>query len=130
MSVGIPNVLTACQATAVGRFVMQSGITLTDGAELSASDRWALCLLGLVFRRAIADKAIAEQAVKESGLSWTIVRPVGLRNLAATNNYVAGPHARIALLRPLSFADCADCIVRAATIEGNWTGKVVNVGRI
>jgi hypothetical protein len=34
-----------------------------------------------------------------------------------------------ALLRPLAFVDCADCLVRAATTEGSWTEKIANVGR-
>jgi len=130
MSVGISNSLAACQASGVRLFIMQSGIMLTDGADLSAFDRWALRLVHLVFRKAIADKAIAERAVRESGLSWVIVRAVGLRDLPAGKNYVAGPDARVALLRPLPFADCADCLVRAATNEGSWTGKIVNVGRV
>lgn len=39
MSKGIPNILIACQRTGVKRFVMQSGITLSDGRELSALNR-------------------------------------------------------------------------------------------
>lgn len=128
MSVGIPNILAACRQIGVPRFVMQSGITLTDGAELSAPDRWALRAIRLVFRKALADKRPAERAVRESGLDWVIVRPAGLRDLPAGGAYRAGPGARVALLRPLAFGDCADCLVRAATVETGWTGQVVNVG--
>ena len=31
---------------------------------------------------------------------------------------------------PLSFDDCADCLLRAATDEPNWIGKIVNVGSL
>ena len=128
MSLGIPNIIAACRHAGVSRFVMQSGITLTDGAELSGPDRWALRVIRFVYRKALADKLPAEQAVKESGLNWVIVRPAGLRDQSATGTYTAGPQARIELLRPLAFTDCADCLVRAATVETDWVGQIVNVG--
>lgn len=129
MSTGIPNILAGCQDAGVKRFVMQSGITLTDGAELRRSDRYALHLIRLVFRKAIADKTVAERAVQASGLEWVIVRPVGLRDLPAGDAYVAGPRVQVALLRPLAFVDCADCLLRAAATEHSWTHQVINVGR-
>jgi uncharacterized protein YbjT (DUF2867 family) len=128
MSVGIANALAACRQAGVRRFVMQSGITLTDGADLSVADRWALRPIRLVFRKALADKAPAELAVMTSGIDWVIVRPTGLRDLPTGGAYIAGPRARVSLFRSLAFADCADCLVRAATTEPNWTGQVVNVG--
>ncbi|WP_172193704.1 NAD(P)-dependent oxidoreductase [Saccharibacillus qingshengii] len=129
MSEGIPNLLEACRLAGVHRLVMQSGIGLSDGKELAALDR---CMIGLnrrVFSKAIKDKAAAEYAVQGSGLEWVIVRPAGLSKSPATRDYTAGPLARIAPFRPLSFADCADCLVRAAGSEPTWIGKVVNVGQ-
>lgn len=129
MSEGIQNILTACQQSGVKRFVMQSGIGLSDGKELSAGRR---CVIGInrrIFSKAVKDKEIAEQAVQQSDLDWVIVRPPGLNNAAATLDYTAGPSARIAPLRPLSFINCADSLVRAATSEPAWVRKIVNVGR-
>lgn len=126
---GIPNILIACQRTGVKRFVMQSGITLSNGKELSALDRWAIHILGRIYSKSIEDKAIAEGMVQKSNLDWVIVRPAGLRNAPPTSKYTAGPSARIAPLRPLSFADCADCLVRAASSEPTWSRKIVNVGQ-
>jgi uncharacterized protein YbjT (DUF2867 family) len=128
MSVGIANAVAASRQAGVRRFVMQSGITLTDGAELSMADRWALRPIRLVFRKALADKVPAEHAVTTSELDWIIVRPTGLRDLPTNGAYVAGPRAQVSLFRPLAFGDCADCLVRAATTEPHWTGQVVNVG--
>ncbi|WP_309147192.1 NAD(P)-dependent oxidoreductase [Paenibacillus illinoisensis] len=129
MSVGITNILAACQSAGVKRFVMQSGIGLSDGKELSALNRLAINISGRVFTKAVEDKAIAERAVQRSELDWIIVRPPALSDVAATSKYTAGPSTRISPLRPLSFADCADCLVRAATNEPTWVRKVVNVGR-
>ncbi|ANF97073.1 NAD(P)-dependent oxidoreductase [Paenibacillus bovis] len=129
MSVGITNILAACESKGVKRFVMQSGIGLSDGKELSALNRLAIHISGRIFTKAVEDKAIAERAVQQSGLDWIIVRPPALSDTAATSKYTAGPLIRISPLRPLSFADCADCLVRAATNEPTWVRKIVNVGR-
>jgi putative NADH-flavin reductase len=129
MSEGISNILEACQSAEVKRFVMQSGIGLSDGKELSALNRWAIHISGRIFSKAVEDKAIAERAVQRSDLDWIIVRPAVLSDVAATSKYTAGPSTRIAPLLPLSFADCADCLVRAATSEPTWVRKIVNVGR-
>ena len=129
MSVGISNALAACRQAGVKRLVMQSGITLTDGSDLRWSDRVALWPIRFDFRKAMADKALAENAVRASGLDWVIVRPVGLKPLPADDAYVAGPGAGVALLRSLDFSDCADCLIRAAATEPTWTHQVINVGR-
>lgn len=129
MSEGISNLLVACQGAGVKRFVMQSGIGLSDGKELSVLNRWAIRFSGRIFSKAVEDKAIAESAVQRSDLDWIIVRPAALSDVAATSKYTSVPSTRIAPLLPLSFADCADCLVRAATNEPTWVRRIVNVGR-
>jgi uncharacterized protein YbjT (DUF2867 family) len=128
MSEGVANMIAACERVGVNRFVLQSGITLSDGSELSPWNRWVIRVLRRVFAQAINDKAIAERALRQSRLEWVIVRPAGLRDAPATSNYVAGPRARIAPLLPLPFADCAGCLVRAA-VAPEWVGQIVNAGR-
>lgn len=128
MSVGVANLIAACERAGVNRFVLQSGITLSDGSEFAPWNRWVLRLLRRVFARAIDDKALAERALRRSRLEWVIVRPAGLRDAPATGNYVAGPNARVAPLLPLPFADCAGCLVRAA-VAPEWVGRIVNAGR-
>lgn len=129
MSEGIPNILVACQRTGIKRLVMQSGINLSNGKELSVINRWAVSMMRLIYWKAIEDKAIAEHAVIQSELDWVIVRASVLKYAGGTLKYTAGPSARIAPLRPLPFMDCADCLVRAATSEQAWVRKIVNVGR-
>jgi nucleoside-diphosphate-sugar epimerase len=128
MSVGTINILAACREAKVGHFVMQSGITLTDGSDLSMWDRFALRPIRFIYRKALVDKLLAEAATQSSDIDWVIVRPTGLKDAPPTGTYIAGPRARIALLRPLSFSDCADCLVRAASDESQWNRKIVNVG--
>ncbi|WPP41363.1 NAD(P)H-binding protein [Paenibacillus hunanensis] len=129
MSEGTQNIVEACQRNGVQRLIMQSGVGLSDGRELTIGNR---CLLGInrrLLSKAIQDKGIAEYTVQQSSLNWTIIRPTGMSDTAATLDYVAGPAARISMTRTLSFADCADCLVRAATSEPDWDRMIVNVGR-
>lgn len=128
MSVGVTNILAECKRANVRRFVMQSGIGLSDGHELSCLSRFVVRVSGRVFTAAVSDKALAERLTQKMNLEWVIVRPVALQDKPAKGRYTAGPFARVAVLVPLSFDDCADCLLRAATDEPNWIGKIVNVG--
>lgn len=129
MSIGTANMVAAAQAAGVRRFVFQSGIGLSDGREMSRSDRWILRLLWRpMFGAAIRDKAEGERILRTSTLDWVILRPVGLKDEAATANYLAAPNIRVALFSTLSFADCAACLLRAVS-DPTWTRQVVNVGQ-
>jgi nucleoside-diphosphate-sugar epimerase len=128
MSVGIANILTECKRANVQRFIMQSGIGLSDGRELSWLNHFVVRVSGKVFTAAVKDKALAERMTQKTEMEWVIVRPVVLADKPAKRRYTAGPSAPVAVLIPLSFDDCADCLLRAATDEPDWIGKVVNVG--
>ncbi|WP_238655188.1 NAD(P)-dependent oxidoreductase [Paenibacillus piscarius] len=129
MSEGIPNIIAACKHNGVQRLVMQSGINLSDGSELSVPDRWAVRLMRRIFRKAITDKAAAEDALMRSGLDWVILRASVLQYAEGTSKYTAGPLARIHPLQALPFANCADCLLRAGISEPAWSRKIINVGR-
>jgi len=128
MSVGVANILTECKRANVRRFIMQSGIGLSDGRELSWLSRFVVRISGRIFTAAVTDKAVAERMTQETDMEWVIVRPVALQDKPAKGHYTAGPLARVAVLVPLSFDDCADCLLRAATDKPSWIGKIVNVG--
>jgi putative NADH-flavin reductase len=128
MSVGVGNILAECKRAGVRRFVMQSGIGLSDGRELSWPNRLVIRASGRFFSAAVADKAAAERMTQQSSMEWIIVRPVVLADKPAKGRYTAGPLARVAPLIPLSFSDCADGLLRAATDEPGWIGKIVNLG--
>lgn len=128
MSAGTAHMLAAAEAAGVRRFVFQSGITLSDGAELTRANRWVLRALRPLFVAAIRDKADGERILRASPLEWVIVRPVGLREAPATGRYLAGPSAPVTPLAALAFADCAASLLRAAN-DPAWTRQIVNVGR-
>jgi putative NADH-flavin reductase len=128
MSVGVGNILAECKRANIRRFVMQSGIGLSDGRELSCFGRLVIRTSGRILAAAVSDKAAAERLTQQSDMEWIILRPVVLADKPAKGRYTAGPLARVAPLIPLSFADCADSLLRAATGEPDWLGKIVNVG--
>jgi nucleoside-diphosphate-sugar epimerase len=128
MSVGVANILAECKRANVRRFIMQSGIGLSDGHELSCLSRFVVRLSGRIFTAAVIDKAVAERVTQKTDMEWVILRPVVMTDKPAKGSYTAGPLARVAVLVPLSFDDCADCLLRAATDEPSWVGKIVNVG--
>ena len=128
MSVGVAGILGECKRANVRRFVLQSGIGLSDGRELSCPNRLVVRLSGRIFSAAVADKAAAERMTQKADAEWVIVRPVVLADEPAKGRYTAGPSARVAPLARLAFDDCADCLLRAATGEPEWIGKIVNVG--
>ena len=128
MSIGTTNMVAAAEAAGVRRFVFQSGIGLSDGREMTYSDRWILRLLWRpIFGGAIRDKAEGERILRASKLEWVIVRPVGLKDAAAATNFLAGPNKRVALFSALSYTDCAASLLRSVS-ESSWTRQVVNVG--
>jgi putative NADH-flavin reductase len=128
MSVGAANILTECKRANVRRFVLQSGIGSSDGRELSWPNRLVVRVASWIVRAAIIDKLAAERTTQRMDMEWVIVRPVVLADKPAKGRYTAGPLARVAPLVSISFDDCADGLLRAATNEPNWIGKIVNVG--
>ena len=101
MSVGIASILTECKRANVRRFILQSGIGLSDGRELSCPNRFVVRLSGQIFKAAVTDKAAAERMTQTTAMEWVIVRPVVLANKPAKGRYTAGPLARVAPLVPL-----------------------------
>lgn len=60
----------------------------------------------------IVHKAAAEQVVRASGLPWTIVRPVELRNRPPRHGPLINQHAPLSLLRTVSRDLVAEVLVR------------------
>jgi hypothetical protein len=73
---------------------MQSGITLSDGKELSVLNRWTIHILGRIYSKSIEDKAIAEHMVQRSDLEWVIVRPVVL-HLRTSKSLLVGSGSNV-----------------------------------
>jgi uncharacterized protein YbjT (DUF2867 family) len=127
MSTGAKNIVSAAEEVEVKRVVFMSGILQTDGKELSFWNRFSIGLIRLFYQQVYKDKVVAEALIRQSALPWVIVRASGLKEVVERGTYTAGPHAKIAPFKPLSYADCAACLVRAVE-EPAWTRKIINVG--
>src|ERR1700733_9545271 len=68
MSVGVAGILAECKRANVRRFILQSGIGLSDGRELSCLNRFAVRVSGRIFTAAVIDKAVAERMTQKLDL--------------------------------------------------------------
>lgn len=129
MSVGTANIVQACEANGVQRLVFMSGILQSTDSELGFFNRLGIRFIRLFFKGVYRDKIIAEASIRESSLSWVIVRAVGLSASNPTGKYKAGIAIKVSPFKPLSYTDLALCLIDA--IEKNdWTRKIVNVGKV
>jgi putative NADH-flavin reductase len=71
---GTRAVITAMHRAGVRRLVVQSTLGVGD-SRANLNFFWKRVMFGLVLRQAYADHVRQEEAVRESGLDWTIVRP-------------------------------------------------------
>src|SRR4051794_11226111 len=65
MSVGVASILAEFKGANVRRFVLQSGIGLSDGRELSCPNRFVVRVSGRIFSAAVGDKAVAERMTQK-----------------------------------------------------------------
>jgi uncharacterized protein YbjT (DUF2867 family) len=123
-SQGTRNLITALKAAGVRRLIVQSSFGVGD----SRRDAGLLERLfyDLLLRGAYADKVLQEQAVRESGLDYTIVRPTRLTMAAGTGRYTArvGPGP---VPSSISRADIARFILDALGTR-EYLGKTVSLG--
>ena len=82
-SEGTRNMLDEMARQGVGTVVVESSVGVGD--SLSQCSGFQKFLFRTLLRSYFADKAMQEKYVRESGLDWTIVRPVQLTNGPATD---------------------------------------------
>src|SRR5580704_13804328 len=70
MSVGVASILSECKRANVRRFILQSGIGLSDGRELPFFNRFAVRVSRRIFTAAISDKAVAERKTQKVDMEW------------------------------------------------------------
>lgn len=86
---GTRTAIEAMRRGGVRRLVCQStlGVGESDG---NLNFLWRRVMFGLLLRAAFADHVRQEQAVRESGLDWTIVRPAAFTDGPRTGSYRHG----------------------------------------
>ena len=111
VSDGTKNLIEAMRLANVSRLLVVSSFGVGDSyAEASLSSK---LIVKTLLKNPIADKEIQEQAVRESGLDWLIVRPTRLTDDVATGKYKAQEHLQFsAFAMPrIPRADVADFLL-------------------
>lgn len=109
-SAGTANVLAAMAAHGVGRILIVS--TAGVGDSINQLGAFGRVFVRTVIHKAVADHTAQEQAVRDSGLRFTIARPGGLTNDPRTGAYKADPDGQIQIGR-VARADVAHFLLSA-----------------
>jgi len=111
VSRGTQQVITAMQQQGIPRLLVVSSLGVGDSKQnLSLILR---LLMQTFLRKVFKDKEAQEQLVRNSGLTWTIVRPGGLTDEPRTGSYQVGVDST--LRGRVSRADVADFVLRELT---------------
>lgn len=123
----LPKVIEAVKQTNVGRLVMVSVFGAGDTAQKAS---WfARLIYRSLLGKFLADRAASDEVLQHSGLDFTIVYPVNLKNapaLPATAIERLDRVAKVPGLPTLPFANAAAALVRIASDPG-YSGQRVLV---
>lgn len=111
-SEGTCNIIQAMARSGVRRLICQSTLGVGDSWG-SLNFYWKYIMFGLILRQVFADHERQEQAVQQSQLDWTIVRPGAFIAGEHTGHYRHGfPGTDRASTLKISRADVADFILK------------------
>jgi putative NADH-flavin reductase len=108
----VRSIVQAMEKTGVRRFVQVSGSIVADEGE-SPYMRYLIKPVArrTFLRHVCADMRGGEEAIRQSGLDWTILRPPALTSKAATGRYRTAIDANLPHGFSVSRADLAACIL-------------------
>ena len=92
------------------RLVLVSGAMVGEEARLGLVYR---AIRAVVPRATLADRRQAEALVRQSGLDWTIARPVRLTDTPARGRWRTDPAASVGPFARIARADAASALVQA-----------------
>jgi putative NADH-flavin reductase len=108
----VRSIIQAMQESGVQRLLTVSGTIVTDEGE-GAVMRYVLkpAVRATFLRHVCADMRQAEEVVRNSSLDWTIMRPPGLTDKAATGAYRIATERNLRHGTTISRADLAACML-------------------
>lgn len=113
-AIATQNIIQGMKQLGLRRLVCLTGGMVGDyPAERTFWMQWMANRFRQQNPRGAEDRSRQEQAVLESGLDWTIVKPPRLKDGRASGRYQSGEHLRLGLLSSLSRADLAAFMVGA-----------------
>ncbi len=115
---GTENIIEAMKANNVKRLIVESAMFMDDTVRKNSI---FISLLTKTFMKGpYTDKLVQESAVRESGLEWVIVRPVGLSNGSKSETYRSGESLKLKGLFPMiGRADVADFMIKQLQSDAN-----------
>lgn len=123
------TIIEAMQKLGIKRLVCQTGGMIGD---YPANRTLPFKLMVGMFNRRLplvaSDRSGQENAVRQSGLAWTIVKPSRLTNGKATGKWRAGPDVRASLLSSIAHDDLAEFLLQEA-LNPQFTSQAVFIHR-
>jgi putative NADH-flavin reductase len=113
MRTSVPPLVRAMEHHHVPRLILLSALGAGESAR--RAPRIARLAFGSILRQVGRDKEVAEQAVRASGLVWTIVYPPSLTEGPATGTYRHGAELALRGSPRISRADVARFMLSALT---------------
>ena len=111
-SQGTRNVIQGMQSQGINRLICLSSLGVGE-SHRNLNFFWKYLMFGMLLRKAYADHVAQEQAIRESGLEWTIVRPGAFTDGPATGTYKCDfPPTETGLKFKISRADVADFMLQ------------------
>ncbi len=128
MEEGTKNIINAMKKYNVKRIIVQSSYAMSGSEEGVAFMKQ----MGMgdeqiaMVQPVLDDKAKQEDAIRDSGLEYTVVRPLMLNDESKTGSYRAGETLDVKVGDNISRADVADFMLKELT-ENNFTGKTLTL---
>ena len=109
----IPSLVGSMERHAVARLILLSALGV--GESRACAPIASRLAFATILRQVGKDKRDAEEAVRSSGLDWTIVYPPSLTNASATGEYRHGQELRLGGRARISRADVAEFMLAQLT---------------
>ena len=111
------NLIEQMNKAGVQRLVCVTSVGVSDKPVGPLFYIW---LIKPLLKNIYDDMRHMEQTVRESRLTWTIVRPSRLVDGQRTGQYRVGSSGELAHANKISRADLADCMLNQLETEANW----------
>jgi hypothetical protein len=112
----------AAKRTGVSRLVWMSSFGV--GETIKSATLIQKILFGTLTRGVYADKALADDAIRASGLDWTLVHPTALTNARAKGSYRVADERGMTHPSSIARADVAAFMLEAVH-SSKWIGRSV-----
>lgn len=126
VSEGTKNLIEAMHQASVRRLLVVSSLGVGDSYKDASLP--SKLFIKTFLSGPIADKEVQEQAVRESGLDWTIVRPTRLTNDPATGKYTVDENMKFSAFAAPRIARADVAAFMLDQLDSNaYVGKAVTI---